>query len=121
MEPTEKKTIIQKLIRKEKDVLSVAIKYYSILSVINDFRLGEREIQLVAFIAVKGNISYSTNREEFCKLYNSSSPTINNMISRLKKLNILVKENSKVKVNPKILLNFENDIILETKITLNNG
>lgn len=118
MEPTEKKIIIQKLRKQEKDVLSVARRYYSILSAVNDLRLTEREIQLIAFTAIKGNISYSTNREEFCKLYNSSSPTINNIISKLKKIGVLVKDTSKIKVNPKILLNFENDIILETKITL---
>lgn len=116
MEPTEKKTIVQKLKKKEKDALSVARRYYSILSAVNDLHLTEREIQLVAFTAIKGNISYSTNRSEFCKLYNSSSPTINNIISRLKKLNIFIKDAGKIKVNPKILLNFENDIILETKL-----
>lgn len=118
MEPTEKKTIVQKLRKQEKDTLSVARRYYSILSAVNDLNLTEREIQLVAFTAIKGNISYSTNREEFCNLYNSSSPTINNIISKLKKLGIFIKDASKIKVNPKILLNFENDIILETKITL---
>lgn len=118
MEPTEKKTFIQKLVKKEENPLSVARRYYSILSAVNDLHLTEREIQLIAFTAIKGNISYSTNREEFCKLYNSSSPTINNIISKLKKLGIFVKDASKIKVNPKILLNFENNLILETKITL---
>lgn len=118
MEPTEKKTIVQKLRRKEKDALSVARRYYSILSAVNDFDLTPREIQLVAFTAIKGNISYSTNKQEFCRLYNSSPPTINNIVSKLKKLGIFVKDASKIKVNPKILLNFENDIVLETKITI---
>lgn len=119
MESTEKKTIVQKLKKGENDTLSMARRYYSILSAVNDLHLTEREIQLIAFTAIKGNISYSTNREEFCKLYNSSSPTINNIISKLKKIGVFVKDASKIKVNPKILLNFENDIILETKIVLN--
>lgn len=119
MEQTEKKTIVQKLRKEEKDALAVARRYYSILSAVNDLRLTERELQLVAFTAIKGNISYSTNREEFCKLYSSSSPTINNIISKLKKMGILVKDASKIKVNPRILLNFENEIVLETKLSIN--
>lgn len=112
----EKKIIVQRLKRKEEDSLAVAKRYYSILSAVNDLKLTEREIQLIAFTAIKGNISYSTIREEFCKLYNSSSPTINNIISKLKKVGIFVKDASKIKVNPKILLSFENNIVIQTVI-----
>lgn len=119
MEPVQKKTIVQKLKKDEQNALSIAKRYYSILSAVNDLRLTERELQLVAFTAVRGNISYSTNREEFCKLYSSSSPTINNIISKLKKIGVLVKDGSKIKVNPRILLDFESDIVLETKLSIN--
>lgn len=118
MEPTaNKKTIVQKLKRAEKDVFDVAERYYSILSSINNLGLTKRELQLVAFTAIKGNISYANIREEFCQKYDSSSPTINNIISRLKKLGVLVKDGTKVKVNPVILLNFEKDILLEVRLT----
>jgi biotin operon repressor len=118
-QPTTKKTIVQKLKKAEKDVFSVAERYYTILSAINDIGLTEREIQLVAFTAIRGNISYSNIRQEFCEKYKSSSPTINNMISKLKKLGVLVKDGSKVKVNPMIVLAFEDNIVLQ--ITLSNG
>lgn len=65
-------------------------------------------------------MSYATIREDFCRQYNTSSPTINNMISRLKKLHVLIKDNGKIKVNPKILLNFNNEEII-LQITLKNG
>lgn len=115
----EKKTIIQRIRKSEKDSMEVAKRYYSLLSSINDLKLTEREIQLIAFTAIRGNISYSSNREEFCTMYNSSSPTVNNIISKLKKLQVLIKDSGKIKVNPKILLNFENDIVLQ--ISLTNG
>ena len=118
-QPTTKKTIVQKLKKAENDAFFVAERYYTILSAINDIGLTEREIQLVAFTAVRGNISYSNIRQEFCEKYKSSSPTINNMISKLKKLGVLVKDGSKVKVNPMIVLNFEDNIVLQ--ITLSNG
>jgi predicted HTH transcriptional regulator len=119
MEPTvtHKKTIVQKLKKQEQDVYASAQRYYGVMSAVNSLSLTERELQLVAFTAVKGNISYKNIREEFCQKYNSSAPTINNLISKLKKLGVFVKEGSKVKVNPIINLNFENDVVLEIKIT----
>lgn len=113
METKEKKSLIQKIKLTEKDALSIANRYYSLLSAIGNSSLTEREIQLMAFTAIKGNISYAINREEFCALYKSSSPTINNIISKLKKLKLLVKDGGKIKVNPLYLLNFDNDIILQ--------
>jgi biotin operon repressor len=116
MEQETKKIIVQKLRKQGEDILVRAYRYYSILSVVNDLRLTEREIQLLGFTAVKGNISYKYIRDEFCEKYNSSAPTINNMISKLKRMGVLVKEGSKIKVAPVISLNFENNITLEIKI-----
>jgi hypothetical protein len=115
----QKKTIVQKLKASSIDVYASAEKYYSLLSTLNGLKLTEREIQLVAFTAIKGNISYANIREEFCVKYKSSAPTINNIISKLKKLGVLVKDGTKVKVNSVIVLNFENDIVLQ--ISLING
>lgn len=108
--------IIQKL---KKDVytdIELAEKYYSILSAINNLHLTEREIQLISFTAIKGNITYANVREEFCKTYNSTSPSINNIISKLKKIGIFIKENGKVKVNPIITIDFTKNITLEIKL-----
>ena len=114
MEPT--KIIVQKLKNVVNDDMSLAIKYYSILSAINNLNLTQREIQLVAFTAIKGNITYANVREEFCKTYNSTSPTINNIISKLKKIGIFIKENGKVKVNPVITIDFKKDLMLDIKL-----
>lgn len=112
-----RKTIIQTIKGGEKDDMAIAIRYYSILAALNKIKLTEREIQLMAFLAIKGNISYSTNREEFCKLYSSSSATINNMISRLRKMGILIKNNSKIRIHPSIMLDFSKDLVLQIKLT----
>lgn len=115
MEPT--KGILQRLRRKEEDQFKLAEKYYTILSAVNNLNLTNREIQLVAFTAIKGNISYANIRQEFCENYKTTSPTINNMISKLKKINVLVKDGSKVKVNNVIVLDFTKDVTLEIKLT----
>lgn len=112
--------VVQKMKRKEQDVYALAERYYSILSAVNSLHLTEREIQLVAFTAIKGNISYANIRKEFCERNSTTNPTINNIISKLKKLHILVKDGTKVKVNPIILLDFEKDIVLEINL-LRNG
>ena len=114
MEPT--KIIVQRLKNVVNDDMSLAIKYYSILSAINNLNLTQREIQLVAFTAIKGNITFANVREEFCKTYNSTSPTINNIISKLKKIGIFIKENGKVKVNPVITIDFKKDLTLDIKL-----
>ena len=122
MEPT--KIIVQRLKKDVSTDMYLAMKYYSILSAINNLNLTEREIQLVSFTAIKGNITYANVREEFCKTYNSTSPSINNIISKLKKVGIFIKENGKVKVNPIIVIDFKKNITLEIKLvheeTINN-
>ena len=103
--------IVQKIKTTDQDILLVAQKYYGILSVINKLNLTEREIQLVAFTAVKGNITYGNVRDEFCKRYNTSTSTINNIISKLKKMGVFIKEQGKVKINP-----VKQDVMLEIKL-----
>jgi hypothetical protein len=108
--------IVQTLKKAVDTDMQLAEKYYSVLSVINNLRLTEREIQLIAFTAIKGNITFANVREEFCKTYNSTSPSINNIISKLKKVGIFIKENGKVKVNPVIVLDFKKDLMLNIKL-----
>ena len=108
--------IVQSLKKVVDTDIQLAEKYYSVLFTINNLHLTEREIQLVAFTAIKGNITYANVREEFCKTYNSTSPTINNIVSKLKRLGIFVKENGKVKINPKIIIDFKKDLMLNIKL-----
>jgi len=111
--------IIQKIKRQEIDEWKIAERYYTILSAINNLQLTEREIQLIAFTAIKGNISYREYRDQFCKEHSTSSPTINNIISKLKRIGIFIKQNGKVKINPAIILDFKKPIVLQ--IHLSNG
>jgi hypothetical protein len=116
METNKVVRILQTLKYSAKDVYALAEKYYFILSTVNDLKLTPREIQLVAFTAIKGNISYNNIRKEFCNKHNTTIPTINNIIFKLKKIGVLVKMGEKVRVNPVILLNFEKDVTLEIKL-----
>jgi hypothetical protein len=112
----ERKIIVQTLKKDVTNHFILAEKYYSILSAINNLGLTQREIQLVAFTAIKGNITYANVREEFCKKYNTTSPTINNIISKLKKMGIFIKETGKVKINPAIVVDFNKNLTLVIKL-----
>ena len=111
-----KTIVLQKLRKTEENDVLLAERYYTILSAVNDLKLTQREIQLLAFAAIRGNISYANIRKDFCEKYGTTNASINNIISRLKKVGVLVKDGSKVKVNPQILLNFEHDITLELRL-----
>ena len=116
METNSKSPIVQRLKTSVLDNYALAEKYYRLLSAVNDLKLTNREVQLIAFTAIKGNISYANIRKEFCDKYDSTPPAINNIISKLKKIGVFVKDGTKVKVNPVILLNFEKDIVLQITI-----
>ena len=111
---------IQKLAKETSNRLEMAQRYYALISALNNLFLTERELQLVAFSAVRGSISYATVREDFCSLYNSSFPTINNIVSKLKKTGILIKQGKQIVVNPQIALDFSKPLILQITLTVNN-
>jgi hypothetical protein len=111
---------IQKLAKTSTSRLELAQRYYALISALNSLYLTEREIQLVAFSAVRGSLSYATVREDFCNLYNSSFPTINNMVSKLKRSHILIKVGKQIVVNPRIALDFSKPLILQITLTVNN-
>lgn len=115
----EKPIIVQKLKREENNSFDIAYKYYGIISIINNLNLTEREIQLVSFSSIKGSVSYKHLREEFCEKYNTSPATINNIISKLKKIGVLIKDNGKIKTHPAILLKFNSDIRLFIDLKIN--
>jgi len=111
------KIILQKLSFQNEDNYVLAERYYNVLSALNNLKLTQREVQLIAFTAVRGNMSYANVKEEFCKKYESSSPTISNIVSKLKKMGIFIKEGGKIKVVPMIQLNFALNIKLEINLT----
>ncbi len=114
---SERKTFVIKVSRKESTPFDIAKRYYSLVSSIGDFNWTEREIQLIAFTAIKGNISYKDVKEEFCTLYKSSFATINNIVSKLKHKQFLIKDGSKVRVHPSLRQDFNNDIVIITSIS----
>ena len=105
--------ILQKLKYGVKSDLDLAEKYYGIISIANKLSLTKREIQMMAFTAVRGNIGSATAKKEYVDTYNSSLATVGNMLSKLSKMHLLIKEDdSKIVVNKAINLDFSEGITL---------
>tara|TARA_Y100000385_G_C13080482_1_gene633627 strand:- start:1257 stop:1652 length:396 start_codon:yes stop_codon:yes gene_type:complete len=109
--------IVQQVEKRLDNEYMLAEKYYAILSAINNLQLTKREIELVAFTAVKGSISYANHRAEFCEKYNTTTATINNIVSKLKKSSVFIKGDGKIQVNPIIVVNFKKNLNLVIKLT----
>ena len=110
--------ILQKILINVNTPLEIAEKYFAIMSVVNDLELAKREVQLVAFTAVKGNIHSERSKEEFVRHYNSSLATVGNIISKLSKNSLLKKGKKEVYVNKALLQEFDKGVRLD--LTLQN-
>lgn len=109
----EDKEILVKTIRKRfDDKIEAGITWFTFITTINGMRLTPRQLQLMAFINVRGTISSTSAKEEFCKLFNSSTATVSNMVSELSVLRLLVKEKSKTRVNPTLRVDFNRDFVV---------
>lgn len=97
--------IEQKIYKKFNSPLSLAVIYYSFISAINNLYLSEREIELMAFIAVKG-ISHGGGREEFINTFHSTKGYINNMLRKLNKQGLLVKINNRIRIVEQLNIDF---------------
>lgn len=97
--------------KKYDNSLDLAIKWYSIISILNNFKWTPLEIKLIAFTAVKGDISSGGRKEAFCELTQTTKSSIANMISKLSSKNIFIKDNGKTKLTPFLVINFEGDIL----------
>lgn len=98
---------VQKLKRDFKDMRSIAYTYFSMLSIFNNFKLTEREIDLLSHIAINGHIGSVTSKREFINQYKTTLPTINNIISKLYSKHLLVKIDKKIRINPAIKIDFQ--------------
>lgn len=104
--------LVQKLHKKLDTPIEKAIHYYSILSVLGNWRLSDRECQLLAFTCLRGSISSTTGKREFCQTFNTSIHTTNNLISKLKRKGLLIKEQGKIKMHPNITIDFSKGVTL---------
>lgn len=115
-----KKTTVQNISKNIESSLEMAKIYLSIIFIINNIHITKRKLQLLSYISIYG-INSVTSRENFCKQYKSSKATIGNMISELYEDNILIKEQGKIKLNPVLSPNFENNFLLNINLNISDA
>ena len=91
-----------------------ARSYLSVISALNKLELTDLELNLLAFIAVKGTISHTNYKQTFCDTFGSSENSVNNAVGRLvKKRKLLIKIDNKIRLIPQIALNFKEPVVLK--------
>jgi len=104
---------VQKLKPTIDSEFEAAKRYYKVISAINKLDLTEMEVNLFAFMAVKGSISNTNNKATFCETFDSTENSVNNVINRLTKRGLLLKKEGKVKIINPIALNFKEPVIVK--------
>jgi hypothetical protein len=85
------KVIVQTLERKVTSDVEKAIRYYSVLLALNDVKLPQKQLYLLAFTAARGSITSPAARKEFVEMFNSSLASLENMKQELVKMGFLVQ------------------------------
>lgn len=96
-------------IRKNKvfiDKLDIVKRYFKIMAIIAGCKLTSKELALLSFICLKGNLASVSSRKEFTSQNKITPGAVNNIISALYKKKFLVKEEGKIRINPKINIDF---------------
>jgi DNA-binding MarR family transcriptional regulator len=106
------KIIVQNLKSEIHSDFEMAYKYFVIMSELNDLGLVKRDIQLLAYAASEKK-PISDIKEEFVEKFGTSIATVGNIISKLYKKRVLVKNKRLVEIIPVLLLEFERDIFLK--------
>lgn len=101
------------ILKKYKTDFEIARKYYSILFALNDVSITPKEMDLLAFTAVRGSISTLPAKKDFSEQFNMSNSSINNIISKLQRMGILKKIQGRTKVNPQIQVDLKNRLTFE--------
>jgi len=94
----------------------VALKYYTLFSLLSNWNLTPADLKLLAFTATRGNISSGGAREQFIEQFHSSKASVANIVHKLFKLHYLIKEDGLTRINPSLDMNFSQPLILQLHI-----
>ena len=108
----ERQTIVKTIKKSFTNKIKAGITWFKFIAAINDIKLTKRELELLSFINLRGTISSLQAKEEFVKIFESSSATVSNMIGPLMDKKLLVKEKSKVRINPSLRVDFSHDFVV---------
>jgi len=108
----ERQTIVKTIKKSFANKIKAGITWFRFIAAINDIKLTNRELELLSFINLRGTISSIQAKEEFCKIFESSPATVSNMIGPLMRKKLLVKDKSKVRINPSLKVDFSHNFVV---------
>lgn len=108
---------ITKEVSTHKEIASI---YYKLIGALYNIHLTDMELGVMMYTSIYGTISTPPAREEFIKEYNSSKASLHNIISRLQKRKLLIKDEfNKIRIRPELCLltddSYQFKIILSIK------
>jgi len=113
--------IVQKLRKVLPSDIERGIKYFALLSCLNDLRLTRMQTQVLAYTSCRGTITSHSARTEFVEMFDSSFASLENTKGILVKRGWLVRSQGKYKVNPAISINFSDDIVMQIILNVEGG
>ena len=96
----------QRIRKQYSSAKETAIRYYALISSINNLELSKKELSLLSHLALGGT------RKTFCEECKSSVDNTNNYMFKLYKKGVLI---SKDKIHPAISLDFSQPITLQIR------
>jgi len=103
-------------IKKSYSTTDLAIRWFKIISILNDFNWKPMEINLLAFMCIKGDISGS-KKTAFCEQFKCKKGSLANTLSSFKKRGFIYKNEKKLVVHPQLYMDFEGDILTTLNLT----
>ncbi len=90
-------------------------RYYIVLTAFNDIHLSSQQLELLVFIVEKKLLTTETRRE-FAALHNTTTGTVDNLVSRLKKLGMLEDTSEGLAINPYAMPPIDRTIQLQIEL-----
>lgn len=103
---------------KYKSELGAYIVYYEIVAILYRLPITKKEILFLAYLGYKGNTYNAKIRDSFVKEHKMSQASIYNMILKLKKYKLLIKENKKTSINRSLIVPADNLTKMNFNISL---
>lgn len=93
--------------RRVENQREAALTYFRVINALYDLKLSKSFISLLAHCAIYGTISTPPAREAFIRENASSVRSVYNMVAKLQKKGLMVKEKGKIRVAPKLMQGFD--------------
>ena len=105
----------QAIVKRVDSPFLLAKRYLALIFLLNDIHVTKRELDILAFTAIRGSISTVAAKRDCLEKFQISNSSLNNTVSTLQQKKLLVKD-GKTKLNPALSIDFSGDLQLRIDI-----